>query len=85
MVTQQPGKVGRTESHAILANLMPTYTTVEPTVPIEATRWQSEIQYFGARAKNTSYEQKQKPGEPHIYFNKKGWMVGFEDFDSGEI
>ena len=69
---------------------MPIYTltpctTVEATVPTEATRWQSEIWYLGARAKNTGYKNKQNPGELHTHFNKKEWTLGFKDSDFSEI
>lgn len=69
---------------------MPTYTltpltTVEATVPAEATRWQSEIRHLGARVKILVTKNKQKPEELHTHFNKKEWTLGFKDFDFSEI
>lgn len=48
-------------------------------IPSEATRWQSEIQYLGARGKNTGYEkQKQKPGELHMHLTKREKDAGLQ-------
>lgn len=75
---------------------MPIYTltpciTVEATVPAEATRWQSEIWYLGARAKILVTKNKTQESSTHILIKRNGrWasrtltLVKFEASSKGQ-
>lgn len=75
---------------------MPTYTltpltTVEATVPAEATRWQSEIRHLGARVKILVTKNKNQESSTHILIKRNGhWasrtliLVKFEASSKGQ-